>query len=619
MKCTIPEISWHNRDPVLSIDIQRKLDDKNEFYRLATGGTDSHVLIWYLTESEDGRVHPTIAADLARHQKAVNVVRWSPSGEYLASGDDESVIFIWKLKSESETINILDTTNEHDKEIWITYKILRGHMEDVYDLSWSPDSASLISASVDNTAMVWDVLKGKAQCILSDHKNFVQGVAWDPKNQFLVTLSTDRYMRTYDVTSKKLLHQSGKCALPVPTDSPLSGKVIRLFHDETLQTFYRRLCFSPDGKLIIAPSGVAELNGDNSKPIHTTYIYTRSDQKAPAIVLPSPDQFTIAARCCPLLFELRDFEESNPPIIDLPYRIVFAVATKSSVCLYDTQQKMPFGLISNIHYARLTDLAWSSDGKVLIVSSSDGFCTLITFSDNELGTIYTEKGKIGEPMEFQEETKNDDVSGFSKISTTNETKSNPTARVVNELVTKFNLTPPKDKILKIPSNIIEVDDKFEDSEPKDKVATPIHVRRQPRCSSNTPGNQEKPTEERKTPNSKKQPTPIAVRRQPRIIFESGPENVVSSTAQDDALDAWPIDEPNSKGAKKDESIKPKSQVITTNCAGIVEATEDIRLVYDDSSLDSTMEEEVKVTPSSKGARRVELRTISTPKSNKKLF
>lgn len=45
MKCTIPEISWHNRDPVLSIDIQPKAEDKNEFYRLATGGTDSHVLV----------------------------------------------------------------------------------------------------------------------------------------------------------------------------------------------------------------------------------------------------------------------------------------------------------------------------------------------------------------------------------------------------------------------------------------------------------------------------------------------------------------------------------------------------------------------------------------------
>lgn len=46
MKCIIPEISWHNRDPVLSVDIQPKTaNDNSELYRLASGGTDSHVLV----------------------------------------------------------------------------------------------------------------------------------------------------------------------------------------------------------------------------------------------------------------------------------------------------------------------------------------------------------------------------------------------------------------------------------------------------------------------------------------------------------------------------------------------------------------------------------------------
>lgn len=48
MKCIIPEISWHNRDPVLSVDIQprrTKDDQKRGVYRLASGGTDSHVLV----------------------------------------------------------------------------------------------------------------------------------------------------------------------------------------------------------------------------------------------------------------------------------------------------------------------------------------------------------------------------------------------------------------------------------------------------------------------------------------------------------------------------------------------------------------------------------------------
>ena len=36
----------------------------------------------------------------------------------------------------------------------------RGHIEDVYDLCWSPDGNSLISGSVDNSAIIWDIVKG---------------------------------------------------------------------------------------------------------------------------------------------------------------------------------------------------------------------------------------------------------------------------------------------------------------------------------------------------------------------------------------------------------------------------------------------------------------------------
>jgi hypothetical protein len=48
MKCTIPEISWHNRGPVLSVDLQIgtwKTPAGETFWRLASGGADSHVLV----------------------------------------------------------------------------------------------------------------------------------------------------------------------------------------------------------------------------------------------------------------------------------------------------------------------------------------------------------------------------------------------------------------------------------------------------------------------------------------------------------------------------------------------------------------------------------------------
>ena len=81
------------------------------------------------------------------------------------------------------------------------------------------------------------------------------------------------------------------------------------------------------------------------------------------MILPSLTECTIAVRCCPTYFKLR--EDGPTSIISLPYRMVFAVATQHSILIYDTQQISPIAAISNIHYTRLTDLAW----WVLISSS----------------------------------------------------------------------------------------------------------------------------------------------------------------------------------------------------------------------------------------------------------
>lgn len=152
-------------------------------------------------------------------------------------------------------------------------------MEDVYDLCWSPSSSQIISASVDNTAILWDVHKGKTTCILQDHQGFVQGVTWDPKNKYVATLSSDRNFRVYSTTSKKLISRSSKCALPVPVGHQLAGEPARLYHDDTLQSFFRRLSFSPDGSIIVAPAGIANESKQGSKPVHTSYIYTRNQWK----------------------------------------------------------------------------------------------------------------------------------------------------------------------------------------------------------------------------------------------------------------------------------------------------------------------------------------------------
>lgn len=668
-----------------------------------------------------------VAADLTRHQRAVNVVRWSPSGEFLASGDDESVIFIWKLKSENETVNIMESTNDQDKETWITYKILRGHMEDVYDLSWSPNSTQLISGSVDNTAILWDIHKGKSFHILNDHKGFVQGVAWDPQNQHLATLSTDRYFRVYDINTKKVISRCSKSPLPLPKDHKFHGKNISLYHDDTLQTFFRRLSFSPDGMLVITPAGVAEYDDASTKLIHTTYIYTRNSYKQPSIVLPSPDQFTVAVKFCPVLFQLRKTNPEKPPVIPLHYRMIFAVATKSSVYLYDTQQRTPFALISNIHYARLTDLTWSPDGKILIVSSTDGFCSIITFGDDELGSVYekseeeieNEKKIIQQSQPIEKNKKkhrNSDAVKMSSVvvdkntddpqliktdlidaqdrmteasdpleeeimdisDTQDQTEIISDSQEIKEDIPKTQDTEMQevsdtmldvcdkqepvsvasktqkninegsdtsssnDKCIPeiiVPSDkIISSDDKFESPEKKNKPATPIPIRRHPRVVESVSSD---------SPNGSV-PTPIAIKRRAIVT----PASTGKTNIEDDvAMDCWPTDQPRpiSTATKKETASHLHSDV-----------TEDFKLVIDDDEEEEVKQEvkksgdeivnEVKEVVDkkqnaeeginkevaqcsgeskvpgkeddksvTKTPRRVAFRTISTPKSKKKLI
>ncbi|KAG8036232.1 hypothetical protein G9C98_004812 [Cotesia typhae] len=292
MKCTIPEISWHNRDPVLSVDVQQcKLnkDDKTDkiYWRLATGGADSHVLIWHVKINELGLVLVNCVADL-----------------------NQSIICLWMQKEGTEPPPLPGEENLNEEQ-WTSWKILRGHLEDVYDLSWSPDNNMLVSGSVDNTAIVWDVQKGRTISILQDYKGFVQGVTWDPCNQYIATLSTDRQCRLIDVNSLKTIQRVSKSKIPTPPGHPLENKTIRLFYDDTFKSFFRRLTFTVDGSLIIAPSGIIESPESTDRLSNSTIIFSRNNIKE------------------------------------------------------------------------------SSDGRILVVSSTDGYCSIIHFQEGELGKVYT--------------------------------------------------------------------------------------------------------------------------------------------------------------------------------------------------------------------------------------
>lgn len=227
---------------------------------------------------------------------------------------------------------------------------------------------------------------GQKISIFNEHKSYVQGVTWDPLGQYVATLSCDRVLRVYSMQKKRVAFNVSKMLSGIGAEG--EARSYRMFHDDSMKSFFRRLSFTPDGSLLLTPAGCVE-SGENV--MNTTYVFSRKNLKRPIAHLPCPGKATLAVRCCPVYFELRPVVETGVELMTLPYRLVFAVASEDSVLLYDTQQSFPFGYVSNIHYHTLSDISWSSDGAFLAISSTDGYCSFVTFEKDELGIPLKEK------------------------------------------------------------------------------------------------------------------------------------------------------------------------------------------------------------------------------------
>ncbi len=63
-------------------------------------------------------------ANLKRHNKSVNVVRWSHDGLALASAGDEGVMFLWN-ENDLKNQKTLDNDDCENKENWFVSKTFR--------------------------------------------------------------------------------------------------------------------------------------------------------------------------------------------------------------------------------------------------------------------------------------------------------------------------------------------------------------------------------------------------------------------------------------------------------------------------------------------------------------
>ncbi|CAL8079943.1 unnamed protein product [Orchesella dallaii] len=666
MRVVIPQIAWHARDPVLTLDFDPKGKTEEGYYRLASGGADNLLLIWHLKNPDTIKPEIICVSELKRHQKAINVCRFSPCGNYIASGDDDSYVFIWKNEAITEK-----------EETWNVEKILRRHVEDVSDLSWSPDGNFLVSGSVDNSAVLWDVKKGTAIHFWPDreHTGFVQGVAYDPLGEFSATMCIDRNLRFFNNKTGKVMHKTLKyppawlggmedddttkenkpeiseqpesieqpeivnvkkvlpdvdqpeniddkdkplgeingmdeeeIKLPLPPKKPVTT-LNRLFHDDTLKTFCRRLSCSPRGELLMVPGGLLppvekikeESQSRHSSPVededskdkiikrydpeqnNAVIIFCRNSWTNPCAIIPTGLSYSIAARFSSVYYNRErepyeydeEFINSNkraerivsciarlrapkkelPVLLDMPYRLVYAVATNDSILIGDTASIEPLACIKNIHCTRMTDIAWSPDGLVLVASSTDGYCSLLTFEKGELGAEF-----VATPEEF------------------------PTLTP-----TSFPIAPPEPKPVK--KKEVKEKEPKEPKEPKEKKEKKEKVEKEPVT----------PAEEKET----KKKVPLTITK----MFKAANESPTTPSLKSPAV-STPV-------APLDESPKPESSVPV---AGASETTTTPAV---STPKPTFLDAWVKKTPKSstsepKPPRRIQLTTLASPSTSSSL-
>ncbi|KAK7743584.1 Chromatin assembly factor 1 subunit [Cytospora paraplurivora] len=208
MKSTPLIINWHDQtQPIYSAHFEPSGKG-----RLATAGGDTNVRLWQVgCQGEDRKVE--YLATLSKHTQAVNVVRWSPKSETLASAGDDGNVIIW-VPSESSN-PAFGSDGFDDKESWRTKHMCRSSGSEIYDLAWSPDGSYFIIGSMDNVARIYNAATGTLVRQIAEHNHYVQGVAWDPLNEYIATQSSDRSVHVYSLKTK-----DGQYTLSGETDKP---------------------------------------------------------------------------------------------------------------------------------------------------------------------------------------------------------------------------------------------------------------------------------------------------------------------------------------------------------------------------------------------------------------
>ena len=333
---------------------------------------------------------------LSRHARNVNCVRWHPRGgtDLLCSGGDGGSLFVWHRVADGSprehepmpAPQPLDGDGTGDAqtsgEAWrVKTNLETANPFDIYAVEWSADGRFVAAGVTDNCARIYSVAQGICIRVVRDHQHFVNGVCWDPLGRFLVSVCADgslKVSRVYAAANSSQFSGAPVCKVARFAVDSGSFPSFRLFHDETLVSFFRKPSFSPDGRHVYVPAGITQ-DGQHCVHVFSRHGFSRSGN--PVFSVAGFERAAVGVFFCPGAF-------ANGAAGETPF-FIYCVLTQDSVHVFDTTEgKNLLFAMKNYHLGTLTDATWSADGNLLLVSSCDGFVSLYTFAW---------KGRLGAP------------------------------------------------------------------------------------------------------------------------------------------------------------------------------------------------------------------------------
>ncbi|MEM4723487.1 MAG: serine/threonine-protein kinase [Candidatus Hadarchaeum sp.] len=150
---------------------------------------------------------------LKGHIDWVRSVTFSPDGKILASGSDDKTIKLWRVSDGS------------------LIRTIEGHTDWVRSVTFSPDGQILASGSKDTTIKLWRVSDGSLIRTIEGHTDWVRSVTFSPDGKILASGSDDKTIKLWRVSDGSLIR-----TLTGHTDKVTS------------------VTFSPDGKILASGS-----------------------------------------------------------------------------------------------------------------------------------------------------------------------------------------------------------------------------------------------------------------------------------------------------------------------------------------------------------------------------